>query len=40
MQLTSHLYELKPFEQIDFDLKIHLLKESLYGKTKFEKIIH
>ena len=38
MQLTAHLYDLKSVEQINFDIKMTMLKKQTYGQDVLEKI--
>ena len=39
MQLTAQLYSLKPFEVIEFEQRLHELKENVCGKSQFNQII-
>ena len=36
MQLTSMLYDIKPFEKVEFDQKMVKLRLSLYGENRYQ----
>jgi hypothetical protein len=38
MQLTAQLYSIKPYEQVEFDMRIIDLKENVLGVNPFRMI--